>query len=123
MNMNSKLQWVLVIVASMALGAGVIVGIDEVRSGNDSSPGTAVEQVTDNGTSSGGDTPVVQRTLSDLADLVEDIRPSVVQINASNPRTSASGVGSGIILDKEGNILTNNHVIDGFAAIDVTLSD
>jgi hypothetical protein len=34
--MSNKLQWVLVIVASMALGAALIVGIDEVR-GNDSS--------------------------------------------------------------------------------------
>jgi len=33
------------------------------------------------------------------------------------------GMGSGIIVDKEGRILTNNHVVDGTDEIKVTLSD
>ena len=33
------------------------------------------------------------------------------------------GVGTGIILDTQGNILTNNHVIDGAQAIMVTLNN
>ena len=33
------------------------------------------------------------------------------------------GVGSGIIIDKEGNILTNNHVIDGTERLRVTFGD
>jgi S1-C subfamily serine protease len=120
--MNNKLQWVLVIVASMALGAGVIAGIDEAR-GGDSGPATAVQQQLDDNTSSNGTSQVVERTPSDIADLVEEIRPSVVLINASNSRTSGSGIGSGVVLDKNGYILTNNHVVNGFDTLDVTLSD
>jgi putative serine protease PepD len=37
------------------------------------------------------------------------VLPSVVKINVSGP--SGSGSGSGIVLSKDGNILTNNHVV------------
>ena len=33
------------------------------------------------------------------------------------------GRGSGFILDKQGHILTNNHVIDNAQRVEVTLSD
>jgi putative serine protease PepD len=39
------------------------------------------------------------------------IEPSVVTITVQNG--SGSGVGSGVALDAEGHILTNNHVVDG----------
>ena len=38
-------------------------------------------------------------------------------------RHSETGVGSGFILDAEGIIVTNNHVIDEAASIEVTLKD
>ena len=62
-------------------------------------------------------------------DVVKLLSPSVVQIvtesltmgffNEPSPR---SGVGTGEILDEQGHILTNNHVIDGAQSITVTLS-
>jgi putative serine protease PepD len=39
------------------------------------------------------------------------IEPSVVTITVQNGR--GSGVGSGVVLDAEGHILTNNHVVEG----------
>tara|TARA_Y100000994_G_scaffold78399_2_gene64739 strand:- start:58 stop:1167 length:1110 start_codon:yes stop_codon:yes gene_type:complete len=61
---------------------------------------------------------------------VELLTPSVVQISTEqlslgsfNQVIPRSGVGSGIILDDQGHILTNNHVVEGRSAIDVTLSD
>lgn len=121
--MKDKLQWVLVIVASMALGAAAIVGIDAARGDDDNGGQTAVQQANDGATNGNGSADPVVVTKSDLADLVASIRPSVVLINGSNSRGAAGGIGSGVVLDTDGNILTNNHVIDGFDILDVTLAD
>ena len=45
--------------------------------------------------------------------------PSVVSITAQSE--AGGGVGSGVILDKDGNILTNYHVIEGATQLAVTL--
>lgn len=47
--------------------------------------------------------------------------PSVVSI--STETQEGGGVGSGVILDGDGNILTNYHVIEGATAISVTVND
>ncbi|GBD22844.1 Putative serine protease HhoB [bacterium HR29] len=60
-----------------------------------------------------------------LADLVERVAPAVVRIEAQ--ATFGGGVGSGFVIDGDGYIITNNHVIavgNGVArSISVTLSD
>lgn len=70
--------------------------------------------------------PVQQTTASGgIADLVELVRPSVVEIEASSgTATSTSGAsGTGMVLDREGRILTNYHVIEGQRDLKVTLAD
>lgn len=49
----------------------------------------------------------------------------VVMITTQQGRfgRGGTGTGSGIVLDKSGNILTNNHVVDGAAQLQVTFSD
>lgn len=69
----------------------------------------------------------------DVMTTVEAVRalgPSVVQISADtaainlyNQIIPQTGVGSGIIIDKSGNILTNNHVVEGADLVTVTLND
>ena len=61
---------------------------------------------------------------------VRALGPSVVQISADtavislyNQIVPQTGVGSGIIIDKLGNILTNNHVVEGADLVTVTLND
>jgi len=54
-------------------------------------------------------------------ELVEILTPSVVQIAVSLERGQA--VGTGVILDEEGLILTNWHVVDGAIAITVAFED
>ena len=63
-------------------------------------------------------------------EVVKVLKPSVVQIltgrivpGAFAQATPRSGVGSGIVLDKEGHILTNNHVVKSASEISATLSD
>jgi serine protease Do len=64
-----------------------------------------------------------------FADLIDAARPCVVEIDVSSStrvgrRTvQQQGAGSGWILDANGTIVTNDHVIEGATAITVTTSD
>jgi serine protease Do len=85
----------------------------------------SVDEVTDEETS---DRPADEPSDVELA--VEEVRPAVVflsvQIQGSGPLgmpEEQQGVGSGVIFDQEGHILTNNHVIEGASLIDVVLPD
>ena len=68
--------------------------------------------------------------LPDFVSVIAKIRPSVVAINTevvtydifSQPVTQ-QGAGSGWIIDANGLIVTNNHVIEGAKSITVTLAD
>ena len=62
--------------------------------------------------------------------VVKALTPSVVQIvtearamDMFNQPVPSRGVGTGIVLDERGHILTNNHVITGAQRITVTLSN
>jgi Do/DeqQ family serine protease len=52
-----------------------------------------------------------------LIAVVKRVEPSVVQIETS------SGLGSGVVLDKQGHIVTNNHVVEGASKITVNFQD
>jgi S1-C subfamily serine protease len=62
-----------------------------------------------------------------LATLFERVSPAVVsiqatQINKTKPeRRFETIVGSGFVIDKDGHLLTNAHVVDGAASLRVTL--
>jgi S1-C subfamily serine protease len=49
------------------------------------------------------------------------VQPSVVQVNVT--LAQGAGIGSGVIIDKRGYIVTNNHVIAGAQRIEVVLLD
>jgi putative serine protease PepD len=49
------------------------------------------------------------------------VEPSVVAVKVSSQGNS--GEGSGVILDKDGQILTNNHVVAGASSVEVDLAD
>jgi putative serine protease PepD len=49
------------------------------------------------------------------------VEPSVVAVKVSSQ--GGSGEGSGVILDKNGQILTNNHVVAGASSVEVDLAD
>lgn len=75
--------------------------------------------------------PVVM-ALPSIADIVEQVRPAVVSIVAetgpdqfgrSQFGRSQFGSGTGVIVDPQGLVLTNNHVIEGASTITVTMDD
>ena len=53
------------------------------------------------------------------------VRPSVVTVyrEGQNPNSSERGVGSGVVVDEFGNILTAYHVIEGFDQVTVRFFD
>jgi len=68
--------------------------------------------------------------LPSVADVVAKVKPSVVAINTQttmldffNRRFTQEGAGSGWIMDENGFIVTNDHVIDRADSITVTLDD
>lgn len=88
-------------------------------------------------------TELLLQTNRALADLTDEVVPSVVSIDTtttvdvpryeavdpfgffgyrrSNQRYQSPGLGSGVIVSKEGHVLTNHHVIAGVDSIRVTL--
>src|SRR5438046_3832042 len=90
----------LIVLLSSALVAAV-VGFSSRHAGSTTasiSPGTALS---------------LQKT---FVNVFRSVSPSVVQI-----RTSA-GLGSGIVFDTKGNIVTNDHVVSGSTSFTVTTS-
>lgn len=59
---------------------------------------------------------------SSLAPLVKAVRPGVVNIAARN-EGSARSLGSGFVINPEGLVVTNNHVVERAQSIEVRLAD
>ena len=53
--------------------------------------------------------------------VIAKVRPEVVQVNVETQ--NGGGLGSGVIIDRRGYIITNNHVIEGGRRIEVVLFD
>ena len=75
-------------------------------------------------------TPTATPSPPSIPDIIDALRPSVVhiqteavQLDEMNQPVPTGGVGTGVVIDKEGRILTNSHVVAGAERILVTLSD
>jgi S1-C subfamily serine protease len=65
-----------------------------------------------------------------IVDVVKDIGPSVVHVHVhqgvvspKQNRTGAEASGSGLIIAPDGYVVTNSHVVENAASIDVSLAD
>lgn len=74
------------------------------------------------------DTSVMKQTELSTVDLVEAVADTVVEITTSEVTTDAfmreviqAGAGSGVIIDKTGYIITNEHVVSGANTVSVRL--
>ena len=112
--------WVWPAVAALALVIGVIGGVagsivyDEVRDDVGGNPGTVSEGL------SGVDTVSLPplRDGGTVAGVAEALLPSTVQISAEFEGQEGGATGSGFVLDKQGHIITNNHVVEDAAEND-----
>ena len=57
---------------------------------------------------------------SDVAAIAAKVAPALADVNSAFGYQNASGAGTGIVLTSTGEILTNNHVIDGATSTTVT---
>jgi S1-C subfamily serine protease len=53
--------------------------------------------------------------------VIAKVRPAVVEVKVTSQ--SGSGLGSGVIIDRRGYIVTNNHVVNGAQSVEVVLYD
>jgi putative serine protease PepD len=102
---------------SAAVGAGTGAGVASLVDNGGSTGATAISA---SAPASNG-TTISPSGASTIADLYTQLRPSVVQLEVSS--SSGAGTGSGVILDTEGHIVTNYHVVQDMSEIDVKLSD
>ena len=113
----------LVIILGVALASTIVVGC------RSSSKSTEEEATTPAATAMASTTPRPRTASDGIADLYEQTRPSVVRINTLSTSsgifgsTPSEGTGSGVIIDKEGHILTNYHVVANAREIQVALWD
>jgi S1-C subfamily serine protease len=106
----------LIVLLAFVFGTGLFAGwVFGTRGSQIIQPGLTPAATTPPATASGTTLEAMREAA------VEKVRPAVVQVNVVT--TSGEGLGSGVILDSRGYILTNNHVIAGAQRIQVTLYD
>jgi S1-C subfamily serine protease len=109
----------LAIVFGVGLFAGWVYGRDTTTATPAASATSALQQ---------GSNPTVtvpQLTGNNIQTVqeavVQKVSPSVVQVNVATAQ--GGGIGSGVIIDKRGYIVTNDHVVAGAQQIQVVLYD
>jgi S1-C subfamily serine protease len=117
-----------VAVAGVLLGAGGVVEFDHVTdtpasSSADHSLAAANPPIDPASLTSASSVSIAD----DFSALYEAVRPSVVEIDITGQGgrrfRQFQGQGSGVVLDTNGDILTNEHVVSGAQSIVVTFSD
>ncbi|MGW6703495.1 S1C family serine protease [Streptomyces sp. NPDC054956] len=102
------------LLTAVALAAAVVGG----------GTAAAVQQFLSNGGTTGtgvNGSTISQSNTGTVSGVAEAVSPSVVRIDTST--SSGTGTGSGVVITADGEIVTNNHVIDGASKIQVTMSD
>jgi len=122
---RSVLSTLATVLLSMALG-GVIVGAVAwwAFDNDDTGAGATPAATGDGGSRNVSDDAPPLTAPADYTELYEQVRNSVVRImpEDGNPLTGG-GLGSGVVIDGNGYILTNYHVVSGADDVTVTFSD
>jgi S1-C subfamily serine protease len=95
---------------AMIFAAGLFTGSRQANTG------TASQMSNTHISSSNANDPATTRE-----QVIAQVRPSVVQINVS--KGEGSSLGSGVVIDPKGYIITNNHVIEGAQKIEVVFAN
>ncbi len=106
-----------VALALVAVAGGTVGG---AVAGRATTPEAVVVEAPSNAQLTSADGPVVT-TPVDISDLVEEVRPSVVRIDAIT--SAGSGTGTGFVISADGRIATNAHVVGDAATVEVEFSD
>jgi S1-C subfamily serine protease len=108
----------LAVVLLLVFGTGLFSGWQFARSSATTATGSATSGL-QSGTNTQSTVPALTgnniEAVREAA--IAKVKPAVVQVN------TPSGLGSGVIVDKRGYIVTNNHVVENARSIQVVLSD
>ena len=125
---NIKYLLTVLIIMCLLVGSSCLLPSTDTSSPPDSSPTDSTSTPIDPDWTP----PAVENqapALPSIADVVALVKPSVVAINTEyvtyifNQPYEEEGAGSGWIIDEDGLIVTNNHVVEGANSVTVTLSD
>jgi S1-C subfamily serine protease len=116
----------LALVAAAALGGGLAVGAVALLGGLEGGDTTVVTETAASEATETTSTTRPPRWMS-AGEIYEHAAPGVVQIastsNVGGLGGNDSALGSGFVVDKEGHIVTNYHVIEGASQIRVSFSN
>ena len=121
----------MLLAAAAVLGGGVALGGAAAVGAFDGSTSTTIVRQSSRPGGSGGAAAAAGTALS-INEIYKRSGPGVVQITSTIPASSSSSgqfqqsseaLGSGFVLDKEGHIVTNYHVVDGATSIEVRFSN
>jgi S1-C subfamily serine protease len=120
----------VVIVLAMVVGGVVAVAVagDEESPAAVATPSGSPTETPDSSAErdeDDADANVSLTAIENLPELVERTLPSVVAISTINGTgiRQAQGLGTGVVVDKDGHILTNYHVVEGARLVRVEFSD
>ena len=122
----------LAVVAVTAAVVGSVAGVAGAKLLDGGSSNSTTTSAVSSTTNSSSDTSRSEAALSSeglsAADIYQNVSPSVVEITSTLQSggpfgQQAQGTGTGVVLDSDGRILTNNHVIDGAQNIQVRFYD
>ena len=122
----------LAAVAVTAALIGSVAGVAGAKLLDGGSSNSTTTSAVSSTTNSSSDTSRSEAALSSeglsAADIYQNVSPSVVEITSTLQSggpfgQQAQGTGTGVVLDSDGRILTNNHVIDGAQNIQVRFYD
>lgn len=120
---TKKLPVFLASLSGLVVGAVLVIALVMTGALNIGETNVEAPALSDTGTS-GTQTIQIDAEDTTLAEAVAaKALPSVVSISAVNERSGEGGIGSGVILDTDGNVLTNHHVIEGATTIYVEVNE
>jgi len=105
----------------LVFGVGLFAGWQFGRSGTSTPTGNSSTGTLQTGAAPAVTVPPLSGNNIDTVReaVIAKVRPSVVEVNVSIP--GGSGIGSGVIVDRRGYIVTNNHVVSNAQSIQVVL--
>lgn len=108
------------VVGNMAFGGNANSDSGTSASTSDSAPTLQIDSKPESDSSNSSDN---YDTADGMAgeDIYKKVNPSVVSVISTT--SEGTGSGSGVIMSKDGYIITNNHVVDGAQSVSVQLSD
>jgi S1-C subfamily serine protease len=102
-------RWIALILAMALLSGCAVAAVQTLRSRQTASDGLELDQ------------DLRPPPRSEVAEIVERVLPSVVNVKVTT--ANGEGEGSGVIIDPDGVILTNNHVVQNSLSVEIHFND